>query len=171
MSSECLSEWAEILQKVLFLKKILSVPCTMDSSFFSQQMAPWCPNFPHQRLCLYRFAFNPIPTGLCHVITVYGLIQPIAGRNRVKSLFNHTSSKIIPIFGHWLVQMNLVRIGSSTIAKILQRNSSYSALRTKLSILFYDWLFFICKYSKNLVLLWRGRNEFLGDIWKKKGWS
>ena len=23
----------------------------MDSSFFSQQMAPWCPNFPHQRLC------------------------------------------------------------------------------------------------------------------------
>ena len=36
--------------------------------------------------------FNPIPTGLCHVITVYGLIQPMAGRNRVKlqisSIFN-----------------------------------------------------------------------------------
>ena len=29
--------------------------------------------------------FNPIPTGLCHVITLYGLIQPIASRNRVKS--------------------------------------------------------------------------------------
>ena len=29
-------------------------------------------------------ALNPIPTGLCHVITVYGLIQPMAGRNRVK---------------------------------------------------------------------------------------
>ena len=27
---------------------------------------------------------NPIPTGLSHVITVYGLIQPIVGRNRVK---------------------------------------------------------------------------------------
>ena len=26
---------------------------------------------------------NPIPTGLCHVITVYGLIQPSAGRNKV----------------------------------------------------------------------------------------
>ena len=37
-------------KKVLFVKKILIVPCTMDSSFFSQQMAPWCPNFPHQRL-------------------------------------------------------------------------------------------------------------------------
>ena len=30
---------------MLFLKTILSVPCTMDSSFFSQR-----PNFPHQRL-------------------------------------------------------------------------------------------------------------------------
>ena len=29
-------------------------------------------------------SFNPIPTGLCHVITVYGLIQPMAGRNKVK---------------------------------------------------------------------------------------
>ena len=37
-------------KKVLFLKKILSVPCTMDSSFFSQQMTPWHPNFPHQKL-------------------------------------------------------------------------------------------------------------------------
>ena len=36
-------------KNVLFQKK-LSVPCTMDSSFFSQKMAPWCPNFPHQRL-------------------------------------------------------------------------------------------------------------------------
>ena len=31
-------------------KKILSVPCTMDSSFFSQKMATWRPNSPHQRL-------------------------------------------------------------------------------------------------------------------------
>ena len=38
-------------KKVLFLRYILSVPCTMESSFFSQQMAPWRPNFPHQRLC------------------------------------------------------------------------------------------------------------------------
>jgi hypothetical protein len=32
----------------------------------------------------HRFpTLNPIPTGLCHVITIYGLIQPIASRNRV----------------------------------------------------------------------------------------
>ena len=31
--------------------------------------------------------FNPIPTGLCHVITVYGLIQPSAGRNRVNCAY------------------------------------------------------------------------------------
>ena len=37
-------------KKILFLKKILSAPCTMDSSFFSPLMAPWRPNFPHQRL-------------------------------------------------------------------------------------------------------------------------
>jgi hypothetical protein len=39
-------------KKVLFLKKISSVPCTMDSSFFRQKMATWRPNFPHQRLWL-----------------------------------------------------------------------------------------------------------------------
>ena len=34
---------------------------------------------------------NPIPTGLSHVITVYGLIQPSASRNRVKT--SNLSSK------------------------------------------------------------------------------
>ena len=29
--------------------------------------------------------FNPIPTDLYHVIIVYGLIQPMAGRNRVNA--------------------------------------------------------------------------------------
>ena len=28
--------------------------------------------------------FNPIPTGLGHVTLIYGLIPPMAGRNRVK---------------------------------------------------------------------------------------
>ena len=28
--------------------------------------------------------FNPIPTGLGHVMLIYGLIPPMAGRNRVK---------------------------------------------------------------------------------------
>ena len=27
---------------------------------------------------------NPIPTGCCHVTLIYGLILPMAGRNRVK---------------------------------------------------------------------------------------
>ena len=38
---------------------------------------------PRRRSSL-RHRLNPIPTGLCHVIAVYGLIQPIASRNRVK---------------------------------------------------------------------------------------
>ena len=67
-----MSEWAEILrgfmkywikgilkisdfyldqQKSFIPKNVLSVPCTMDNSCFSLQIAPWCPNFPHQRLC------------------------------------------------------------------------------------------------------------------------
>ena len=40
--------------KVSALKIILSLPGTMDSSFFNQQMAPWRPNFPHQRLCFLK---------------------------------------------------------------------------------------------------------------------
>ena len=31
--------------------------------------------------------FNPIPTGLGHVTFIYGLIPPMAGRNRVKMGF------------------------------------------------------------------------------------
>ena len=52
-------------KKVVFLKKILSVPCTMDSSFFSQQMAPWHPNFTHQRLWPYHLLIIPgdLPRG------------------------------------------------------------------------------------------------------------
>ena len=37
-----------------------------------------------QQLIVSTGVFKLIPTGLCHVITVYGLIQPMAGRNRVK---------------------------------------------------------------------------------------
>ena len=35
-------------KKVLFLNTILSVRCTKDSSFFSQQIVPWHPNFSNQ---------------------------------------------------------------------------------------------------------------------------
>ena len=45
---------------ILTNKKILSVPCTMNSSFFSQQMVPWHPNFPHQRLCFLRLGESKI---------------------------------------------------------------------------------------------------------------
>ena len=31
-----------------------------------------------------NYPFNPIPTGLGHVTLIYGLIPPMAGRNRVK---------------------------------------------------------------------------------------
>ena len=31
-----------------------------------------------------ELSFNPIPTGLGHVTLIYGLIPPMAGRNRVK---------------------------------------------------------------------------------------
>ena len=32
----------------------------------------------------YPVRVNPIPTGLGHVTLIYGLIPPMAGRNRVK---------------------------------------------------------------------------------------
>ena len=33
--------------------------------------------------------FNPIPTGLGHVTLIYGLIPPMAGRNRVKAAMTY----------------------------------------------------------------------------------
>ena len=33
---------------------------------------------------LHLHSVNPIPTGCCQVILIYGLIPPSAGRNRVK---------------------------------------------------------------------------------------
>ena len=40
-------------QKSFIPKK--NINCTMARSFFSHQMAPWCPNFPHQRLWVKIF--------------------------------------------------------------------------------------------------------------------
>ena len=37
-------------QKSFIPKKKLGVPCTMNSSYFSQKMATRRPNFPHSRL-------------------------------------------------------------------------------------------------------------------------
>ena len=43
-------------------------------------------------------AFNPIPTGMCHVITVYGLNQPMALRNRVKIHFQSGLQPKNPVY-------------------------------------------------------------------------
>ena len=40
----------------------------------------------HQTKELLQFFFHPIPTRLGHVTLIYGLIPPLAGRNRVKLL-------------------------------------------------------------------------------------
>ena len=50
-SNKCWKFQISILtnKKVLFLKKILSIPCNMGSYFFSQQIAPWLPNFPNSQ--------------------------------------------------------------------------------------------------------------------------
>ena len=37
---------------------------------------------------------NPIPTGLGHVTLIYGLIPPMAGRNRVKLRFSEKATNI-----------------------------------------------------------------------------
>ena len=48
-------------------------------------------NFKFLKIVVKGYSFseklilNPIPTGLGHVTLIYGLIPPMAGRNRVKS--------------------------------------------------------------------------------------
>ena len=61
------------------------------------------------------FRFYPIPTGCCHVTLLYGLIPPMAGRNRVKQVLfkNYCNVKkikyvyslryITRVF-HWLIK-------------------------------------------------------------------
>ena len=47
-------------------------PCTMDSSFFSQQMAPWRPNFPNPRLWThYWHSFRCRQLGFVSTFTGY----------------------------------------------------------------------------------------------------
>ena len=42
-------------------------------------------------------SFNPIPTGMCHMITIFGLIQPSDGRNRVNAKIRQERPIISPI--------------------------------------------------------------------------
>ena len=39
---------------------------------------------------------NPIPTGCCHVTLIYGLIPPMAGRNRVKVIDSWAHTQFDP---------------------------------------------------------------------------
>ena len=45
---------------------------------------------------LRQYLLNPIPTGLGHVTLIYGLILPMAGRNRVKG--GHRGAKKMNLF-------------------------------------------------------------------------
>ena len=56
---------------------------------------------------------NPISTSLCHVITVYGLIQPIAGRNMVKKYFRSLDRKTMEwwFVGIWAPFWAMVPVG------------------------------------------------------------
>ena len=47
---------------------------------------------------VWFFHVNTIPTGCCHVILLYGLIPPSAGRNSVKSLIHLLFVKLIIFF-------------------------------------------------------------------------
>ena len=65
---------------ILTNKKVLSVPCTMDSCFFSQQMAPWRPNFDPN--------YN---VELCRAVSKIGLLQRgLVSRISPKFLFHFT---------------------------------------------------------------------------------
>ena len=44
-------------------------------------LPPWSTETVLMNVCA-KIPFNHIPTGHCHLITVYGLIQPIAGKGQ-----------------------------------------------------------------------------------------
>ena len=53
--------------------------CTVNVKF-----SPMSPKLISTLIGMTWKSFNSIPTGLCHLINVYGLIQPMAGSNTVK---------------------------------------------------------------------------------------
>ena len=59
--------------------------------------------------------FNSIPTGLGHVMLIYGLIPPMAGRNRVKNTI--LQKKFHPIVSTQPSQLSLVASPGPRIPK------------------------------------------------------
>ena len=104
-------------QKSFIPKKNWSVPCTMDSSYFSQKMATWRPNFPHPRLSQI-------------LLELFGQRQGYTGQNL--SYFNHTWKSLNPkpsmhLCGNMKFSLNNVTIRPT---KILNwANKSWSPCR------------------------------------------
>ena len=89
---------------------------------------------------------NPIPTGMCHVITVYGLIQPIAGRNRVKRLLLKPGWTRRAKTFVWI----LILICKSELALFLQLLNSTLSSNSSLIKLITTNIFFCRKFLKFL---------------------
>ena len=73
-------------QKMFFSSK--NIKCIMNSSFFSQQMAPWRPNFPHQRLCRKWHQAKPSSPGKLVRIGMLTNLQIFCRRGKMTVLTN-----------------------------------------------------------------------------------
>ena len=66
------------LRLIYLLKQMVSSIIVRLKFRFSEKATKIWKNIPFSY-------FNPIPTGLGHVTLIYGLIPPMAGRNRVNT--------------------------------------------------------------------------------------
>ena len=99
-------------QHVLCLTRVIEQQLVQRQYIF-KAAARWC----QQQL-------NPIPTGCCHVTLIYGLIPPMASRNRVNwrktnARIKHTF-KIINV--SWSNNKSIIRVFTSQIMSFYVKN-------------------------------------------------
>ena len=59
-----------------------SIISLLFSFYYSDPASAYCVLYIQSALLGVNLLLNPIPTVCCHVILIYGMIQPSAGRNR-----------------------------------------------------------------------------------------
>ena len=64
---------------------------------------------------------NHIPTGCCHVILIYGLIPPIAGRNRVKEYHGGLDAHF---FMGWVILVPLLTVNPLSFYLVILKEKS-----------------------------------------------
>ena len=108
-------------KKSFIPKKIWSVPCTIDSSYFSQKMATWRPNFPHPRLWFKSLIDVSINVQLLWIpLERYILLRGVTGLSNLLTLvlFLFNILRDYWLFSHYPLEKKFFFIIKQNCSKI-----------------------------------------------------